>query len=84
MRHIDNLSNTYDRNQGLALEFKFPNGYGASVIKGPHTYGGKKGLWELAVLEQGLICYDTPITNDVLGHLTWEQVENTLDEIKKL
>lgn len=84
MRHIDNLSKTYERNDGLALEFAFENGYGASVIKGPHTYGGKNGLWELAVLKGSSLCYTTHITDDVLGHLSWEDVENTLDEIQKL
>ena len=28
---------------------QFPNGYGASIVKGEHTYGGKNGLYELAV-----------------------------------
>tara|TARA_B100000073_G_scaffold274221_1_gene234149 strand:- start:608 stop:874 length:267 start_codon:yes stop_codon:yes gene_type:complete len=27
--------------------YTFPNGYGASVIKGKHTYGGPN-LWEIA------------------------------------
>ena len=28
--------------------YSFPNGYGASVIKGKYTYGGPEGLWEIA------------------------------------
>lgn len=84
MRHIGSLTRTYDRNDGVSLEFTFANGYGASVIKGPHTYGGKNGLWELAVLKESSLCYTTHITDDVLGHLSWEDVENTLDEIKNL
>ena len=31
--------------------FKFPNGYGASLIQGPSSYGGEDGLFEIAVLE---------------------------------
>jgi len=84
MRHIGSLTRTYDRNDGVSLEFTFANGYGASVIKSSYSYGGKYGLWELAVLDHGVICYDTHLTNDVLGHLSWEDVENTLDEIQKL
>lgn len=84
MKHIGNLIRTYDRNDGISLEFKFANGYGASVIKSQYSYGGKNGLWELAVLDHGDLCYDTVITNDVLGHLTWEQVETALEKIKKL
>ena len=64
---------------------QFPNGYGASIVQGEHTYGGSKGLYELAVLgKDGEITYDTPITNDVLGYLSEAEVEKTLLEIKNL
>lgn len=66
--------------------FRFPNNYGASVISGPYSYGGTRGLWELAVLifPQGEITYDTPITNDVLGYQTFPDIIETLYEIKDL
>ena len=64
---------------------QFPNGYGASIVQGEHTYGGSKGLYELAVLgKDGEITYDTPITNDVLGYLSEAEVEKTLLDIKNL
>ena len=64
---------------------QFPNGYGASIVQGPHTYGGSNGLYELAVFgKDGQITYDTPITDDVLGHLSEEEVEKTLLDIKNL
>ena len=64
---------------------QFRNGYGASIVQGPHTYGGKEGLYELAVMDgYGEITYSTPITDDVLGYLTEEQVERTLFDIKNL
>ncbi len=64
---------------------QFPNGYGASIVQGEHTYGGKDGLYELAVFGQdGHISYDTPITNDVLGYLSELEVEKTLTNIKNL
>jgi hypothetical protein len=64
---------------------QFPNGYGASVVQGPHTYGGKDGLYELAVFgKDGEITYDTTITNDVLGYLSEAEVEKTLLDIKNL
>jgi hypothetical protein len=28
----------------------FENGYGVSVVQGPYTYGGRHGLYEMAVL----------------------------------
>jgi hypothetical protein len=64
---------------------QYSNGYGASIVQGPHTYGSKDGLYELAVLgKDGEITYDTPITNDVLGYLSEAEVEKTLLEIKNL
>ena len=48
------------------------------------SYGFSKGLWELAVLQNGSLCYDTPITNDVIGHLNEEEVNNYLNLIKEL
>lgn len=64
---------------------QFPNGYGASIVQGFHTYGGSQGLYELAVFgKDGGITYDTPITNDVLGYLTEQDVEKTLTDIKNL
>jgi hypothetical protein len=66
----------------------FPNGYGASIIQHSFSYGGRDGLWELAVLRGKLedwhICYDTPIADDVLGHLTDVEVNETIEKISKL
>jgi len=70
--------------------YRFPNGYGASVVKGQHTYGGDEGLWELAVIvfnrsdESYHLTYETPITTDVEGHLDDDAVEELLDKIMKL
>ena len=72
-------------NGGWQFLYKFKNGYGASVVKHDGSYGGKKGLWELAVLDGGgAICYHTPITQDVIGHQTDEQIETILKEIESL
>lgn len=81
-----------ERNGGVQKVFKFENGYGASVVKNPYSYGGDEGLWELAVVlvyeNEGKLSwklvYDTPITEDVLGWLTWEEVEETLKQIEEL
>lgn len=71
--------------RGVQYIYKFPNGYGASVIKGEHTYGGKQGLWEIAVLDQaGELCYTTSVTNDVIGHLNDPEVHRVLLQIKEL
>jgi hypothetical protein len=70
------------REGGTQWEFHFPNGYGASVIN--DGYGRDAGLFELAVLEGSGLTYNTPITNDVLGHLTEAEVADVLDRIAAL
>lgn len=65
-------------------EFEFSNGLGASVIRGATTYGGREGLFELAVMEEGRVCYDTPITDDVIGYLPVVGVISILDKIRDL
>ncbi len=64
--------------------YDFKNGYGASVVRHPYSYGNEKGLWELAVLKSGDICYDTPITDDVIGCLSDDDVEEILNQIERL
>lgn len=46
----------------------FDNGYGVSVIKHDASYGGKQGLYELTVLKDGDICYDSYKLNGKLYH----------------
>lgn len=72
--------------------YKFPNRYGASVIKGPYSYGGPEGLCELAVVKYNNpedptsfnLCYATPVAEDVVGHLTRKEVREYLKQIFEL
>lgn len=63
---------------------EFDNGYGASVVIGIHSYGGTRGLYELAVLKNNDLCYDTELTDDVLGFLTEDEVTDHLVSIQEL
>lgn len=85
---IMNMLYEKSMNNGVQKVYKFENGYGASVVRHDYSYGGRVGKWEIAVLEfegdDWHLTYDTPITNDVLGHLSDEEVEMTLKEIKNL
>jgi hypothetical protein len=76
------LPSTYA--DGVHAIVTFDNGYGASIVKTDRSYGGKEGLYELAVLFDGLISYDTPITNDVIGFLTEDEVTELLQKIEDL
>jgi hypothetical protein len=68
----------------------FDNHYGISVIRGPYTQGGKEGLYELAVLymapgnEYSELVYDTPVTNDVVGYLTPDDVTRLMAQVEAL
>jgi hypothetical protein len=63
----------------------FDNGYGVSVVRTPFSYGGKKGLYELAVLKDGEIHYDNPVANgDVVGYLSEDEVSELMVEVQKL
>lgn len=65
--------------------YNFDNGYSASVVSHFASYGGNRGLFEIAVLDaSGNIVYDTPVTSDVLGHLDFSDVADVLDKIKNL
>jgi hypothetical protein len=68
--------------------YKFPNGFGASVVRGTHTYGGQEGLYEITVLK-----FDgddfrrtcaTPITDSALGWQALEDVAAVLVKVAAL
>ena len=61
--------------------YRFPNGYGASVVHGnPITHG-----LELAVLDcNDVLCYTTPITDDVIGWLNENELDKVLSDIMAL
>jgi len=70
---------------GVQSRIQFDNGYGASVVKTPYTYGGDKGLYELAVLDsEGHLTYATSVTNDVIGYLRPEDVTDVMEKIQQL
>ena len=70
---------------GTQRIFSFPNSpYEASVVCHKYSYGGDIGLFELAVLKGGKVCYTSGITRDVIGHLTEKEVQKYIKQIAKL
>ena len=69
---------------GVQAWHDFDNGYAASIIRGNGTYGEETGLYELAVIADGRCCYSTPVTDDVLGHLSEQDVTDALAQIAAL
>lgn len=77
--------NVHPAGDGVQARIQFENGYGASVVRNAFSYGNEGGLFELAVFDStGEITYRTPITQDVLGYLTEEDVTTTLKLIQEL
>lgn len=75
-------------NGGTQRIYQFENGFGASVICNPFSYGGSRGFFELAVLnidsiDVFSINYNTDITDDVIGYLKEEDVQDILEKIKE-
>ena len=56
----------------------YPNGYGASII------AMRTGIFEVAVLHDGCVCYDTPLTDDVERFRTLEEAEAFAIKISQL
>ena len=69
---------------GTQARLDFDNGYGVSVITGSMFYTDAKGLYEVAVMHNGKLCYDTPITEDVIGHLDRKEVEEVMTQVQAL
>ena len=76
---------------GGQIVVRFPNNYGASVVRHWFSYGNQEGNFELAVLcfsgpgaGDWSMCYTTPITEDVLGHLSIDDVRSVLLQIMQL
>jgi hypothetical protein len=78
---------------GIGARHFFDNGYGVSVVRfttpfGSGSYGAEEGLYELAVLkgleEDWEICYDTLITDDVIGYQSVEDIDNILSQVESL
>lgn len=79
---------------GKAARLFFPNGYGVSVVRfkiggylmGSYTTDDTE--WELAVLkgteDEWDLCYTTPITDDVIGHLKASDVTKIMKKVQKL
>lgn len=57
--------------------FQFENGYGASVVRNKDGY-------EVAVIADGTINYESPITNDVVKGLSDSDVKHILSRIRNL
>lgn len=60
----------------------FSNGYGVSVLLGLAFYSNGVDTYEVAILKDGDVCYETPITDDVLSNQTEEEVTEVMERLQ--
>ena len=79
--------------EGVHGVVRFKNGYGLSIVRHSYSYGGSKGLYELALLKIGTLKgasqeNDWDITyNEELGYPDvrgWMSEEDVESELKKI
>jgi len=87
---VDREGGSKQWDSGSYERIRFRNGYGASIITGGSAYGRGDTL-EIAVIrflsesnDDFELCYDTPITGDVLGHMSHDQARGILKQIAAL
>jgi hypothetical protein len=72
----------------MQIIFRFDNNYGISVVCHSFSYGRENGLFELAIIRFNSednkdwdIDYSTPITKDVLGDQSKEDVFSVIEQV---
>ena len=81
-RDLEFKDKGYKDGQRAVLEFE--NSYGISVVTGYGSYSNAESPYEAAVLYEGVVTYDTDITNDVIGYLTSDEVAELMKKIQAL
>jgi hypothetical protein len=90
MKEFKDLEFQKNGMESVSATLMFDNDYGISVRMGPFTKGGLLGKFEIAIVKIPpgqtftVICYDTPIAQDVIGHLTIEEVTDYMAKIQEL
>ena len=62
---------------------EFENGYGVSVIFGEQFYSNGIDTYEVAVLKDGVLCYKTYITDNVVAYITEEEVTEIMRKVQE-
>ena len=78
------IDEEHDIFKGRMVRYRFPNGYGASVIEGEKSYGLELAVLEFSDSEYGSITMSTEITDDVIGFIEDEELDEILERISRL
>nr|DAM98418.1 MAG TPA: hypothetical protein [Caudoviricetes sp.] len=64
------------------VRYRFPNGYGASVIEGEKSYGLELAVLEFSESEYGDTASE--FTDDVIGFIDDKELDEILERISRL
>lgn len=68
--------------KGRMVRYRFPNGYGASVIEGEDSYGLELSVLEFSESDYGDTA--TEFTDDILGFIDDKELDEILERISRL
>ena len=72
-------TDTVFRDGGWAVTAQFDNGFGVSIIDHAFSYA-----LEMAVTHPNRLCYQTPVTSDVLGYLSDDGLRDAVAAVAAL
>lgn len=79
--------------KGYHATCDYPNGYGLSIVCGEFFYCSPRenlafvseyDTYEVAIMKDGDISYDSGLTSDVLGYQTKKEVEELMRKVSEL
>jgi hypothetical protein len=80
LKSLKFITPNIDKN-GIQVRINFVNNWGVSVIKHKYSYGNSEDLWELGILYKDKLYSQNPLSAEVLGHLTDDEVNEYIDII---
>jgi hypothetical protein len=83
-KYKDNLVYNIEFMGGFQIKLKFANNYGVSFINHMGSYGNEIAILLFDKNGNSHLCYDTELTNDVIGYLEYEEVFETIEKVKQL
>ena len=63
---------------------EFENGYGVSVIFGDQFCSNGIDTYEVAIIKDNHVCFDTPLTDNVLAYQNEDEVTEIMRKVQEL
>ena len=83
MKTFEDLEFKINRFGSFQAIENFDNGYGVFVVHGRSSHY-RDNTYEIGVLKDGNLCFDTQITDYVLGHQSIDQINDVMKRVQEL